>query len=182
MLRAFPAQRWLWPCTVVEEVDRAPDDVPHYLPGKNPYMAEYRARKCTSTSRVSGAAPRRCCPSSAQGARPARRPTGPTRRNARPLRAPAAADVSRAMAIETARDNVYMLVGAGANTTVQVGTDGVLVVDTKLAGASARLLAAIDAIASAADPLRYQHSRRTRTRWAATSPSRPPVRRARAAW
>jgi len=30
------------------------------------------------------------------------------------------------------RDNVFMLVGAGGNTTVQVGSDGVLVVDTKL--------------------------------------------------
>ena len=31
------------------------------------------------------------------------------------------------------RDGIYMLVGAGGNTTVQVGDDGVLVVDTKLA-------------------------------------------------
>jgi glyoxylase-like metal-dependent hydrolase (beta-lactamase superfamily II) len=41
------------------------------------------------------------------------------------------------------RDNVYMLVGAGGNTTVQVGEDGVLVVDTKLRGSSDNLLAAI---------------------------------------
>ena len=41
------------------------------------------------------------------------------------------------------RDGIYMLVGAGGNTTVQVGDDGVLVVDTKLATASDALLAAI---------------------------------------
>lgn len=51
------------------------------------------------------------------------------------------------------RDNVYMLVGAGGNTTVQVGADGVLVVDTKLATASDALLAAIRSISN--KPIRY---------------------------
>jgi cyclase len=41
------------------------------------------------------------------------------------------------------RDNIYMIFGAGGNTTVHVGDDGVLVVDTKLATASDALLAAI---------------------------------------
>jgi glyoxylase-like metal-dependent hydrolase (beta-lactamase superfamily II) len=51
------------------------------------------------------------------------------------------------------RDNVYMLVGGGGNTTVQVGPDGVLVVDTKLASAGDALLAAIRQISS--KPIRY---------------------------
>jgi glyoxylase-like metal-dependent hydrolase (beta-lactamase superfamily II) len=51
------------------------------------------------------------------------------------------------------RDNIYMLVGAGGNTTVQVGDDGVLVVDTKLSVASAVLLDAIRQISS--KPIRY---------------------------
>ena len=46
-----------------------------------------------------------------------------------------------------------MIVGAGGNTTVQVGDDGILVVDTKLATASAALLAAIQKIS--AKPIRY---------------------------
>jgi cyclase len=51
------------------------------------------------------------------------------------------------------RDGIYMLVGAGGNTTVQVGSDGVLVVDTKLAAASNALL---DAIKQLSDkPIRY---------------------------
>jgi glyoxylase-like metal-dependent hydrolase (beta-lactamase superfamily II) len=51
------------------------------------------------------------------------------------------------------RDNIYMLVGAGGNTTVHVGDDGVLVVDTKLPAASEVLLDAIRQISS--KPIRY---------------------------
>ena len=51
------------------------------------------------------------------------------------------------------RDGIYMLVGDGGNTTVQVGEHGVLVVDTKLATASQALLAAIRQISD--KPIRY---------------------------
>jgi cyclase len=51
------------------------------------------------------------------------------------------------------RDGIYMIVGAGGNTTVQIGDDGVLVVDTKLMAASDVLL---DAIRQLSDrPIRY---------------------------
>jgi len=48
-------------------------------------------------------------------------------------------------AIETLhiQANVYMLIGAGGNTTVQVGKDGVLVVDSKSEAAAPAVLAAI---------------------------------------
>jgi glyoxylase-like metal-dependent hydrolase (beta-lactamase superfamily II) len=69
----------------------------------------------------------------------------------------AAAQAQAAEADELAawhvRDGIYMLVGAGGNTTVQVGDDGVLVVDTKLATASDSLLAAIRRISD--KPIRY---------------------------
>jgi cyclase len=51
------------------------------------------------------------------------------------------------------RDGIYMIVGAGGNTTVQIGDDGVLVVDTKLAAASGVLLDAIRQLSS--KPIRY---------------------------
>jgi cyclase len=51
------------------------------------------------------------------------------------------------------RDNIYMLVGAGGNTTLHVGDDGVLVVDTKLPAASGVLLDAIRQVSS--KPIRY---------------------------
>src|SRR5690606_18711174 len=56
MPRALPANAWLWPCTVVEEVDRDPNEVPHYLPGKNPYMAAYRAEVHLDVPGVGGGA------------------------------------------------------------------------------------------------------------------------------
>src|SRR5215813_8336881 len=49
--------------------------------------------------------------------------------------------------------NVYMLVGAGANITVQVGNDGVLVVDTQYAALSSKILAAVRTLSRG--PIRY---------------------------
>jgi cyclase len=49
--------------------------------------------------------------------------------------------------------NIYMLVGAGGNITVQIGKDGVLLVDTEYAQLSNKILAAIRTISDG--PLRY---------------------------
>jgi cyclase len=49
--------------------------------------------------------------------------------------------------------NVWMLVGAGGNITVQVGDDGVLVVDAGLAGTTDKVWAAIRSLSD--KPLRY---------------------------
>jgi len=49
--------------------------------------------------------------------------------------------------------NIYMLVGAGGNITVQVGRDGVLLVDTEYAQLSDKILAAIRTLSPG--PLRY---------------------------
>ena len=51
------------------------------------------------------------------------------------------------------RDNVYMLVGAGGNTTIHVGTDGIMVVDTQFAPLSTKIISAIRAVSNA--PIRY---------------------------
>ena len=51
------------------------------------------------------------------------------------------------------RDNVYMLVGAGGNTTVFTGSDGIMVVDTQFAPLSTKILSAIQAISDG--PIRY---------------------------
>ncbi len=51
------------------------------------------------------------------------------------------------------RDNIFMIVGAGGNITVQTGKDGVLVVDSGLANMSDKVLAAIRSISKA--PIRY---------------------------
>ena len=52
-----------------------------------------------------------------------------------------------------AQGNVYMLVGAGGNITLQVGSDGVLLVDTQYAPLSEKILAAIRTLSKG--PIRY---------------------------
>jgi len=49
--------------------------------------------------------------------------------------------------------NIYMLVGAGGNITVQLGSDGVLLVDSGLARASDQVLAAVRQLSD--KPIRY---------------------------
>ena len=49
--------------------------------------------------------------------------------------------------------NVYMLVGAGGNITVQAGTQGILLVDTGIASMSDKVIAAVASISRR--PLRY---------------------------
>ncbi|MBN1239460.1 MAG: MBL fold metallo-hydrolase [Gammaproteobacteria bacterium] len=51
------------------------------------------------------------------------------------------------------RDGIYMLVGAGGNVTVQVGEDGVLIVDTQFAEVGDKLLGAIRELSDG--PIRY---------------------------
>ena len=49
--------------------------------------------------------------------------------------------------------SVYMLVGAGGNSTVQVGKDGVLIVDTQYAPMAPKIMAAIRTLS--AEPIKY---------------------------
>jgi glyoxylase-like metal-dependent hydrolase (beta-lactamase superfamily II) len=51
------------------------------------------------------------------------------------------------------RDNVYMLVGAGGNITMQVGEDGILLVDTQYAPLSQKILSEVRKISS--KPIHY---------------------------
>jgi len=68
--------------------------------------------------------------------------------------APAAHDYSKdEVHLLKVQGNVYMLVGAGGNITLQVGDDGVLLVDTGLAGMSDKVLAAIKSLSDR--PIRY---------------------------
>jgi hypothetical protein len=44
--RVLPSQAWLWPCEAVVEVANRPlgelqVEVPHYLPGQNPFLNEF---------------------------------------------------------------------------------------------------------------------------------------------
>jgi len=75
--------------------------------------------------------------------------------NAAPAQAPAAAPSGANVEVHLlhVQGNVWMLVGAGGNMTVQVGDDGVLVVDAGLAGTTDKVWAAIRSLSD--KPLRY---------------------------
>jgi len=55
--------------------------------------------------------------------------------------------------VQPAQGNVYMLIGAGGNVTVQVGKDGVLVVDTQFAQLSSQIVTAVRTLSNG--PIRY---------------------------
>jgi glyoxylase-like metal-dependent hydrolase (beta-lactamase superfamily II) len=55
--------------------------------------------------------------------------------------------------VEPVQHNIYMLVGAGGNTTLQVGSEGALMVDTQFAPLAPKLMAEIRKLSPG--PLRY---------------------------
>jgi cyclase len=67
--------------------------------------------------------------------------------------APAAAPADAELHILHVQGNVHMLVGAGGNIALQVGDDGVLLVDTGLAANAEKVVAAIRTISN--KPIRY---------------------------
>ena len=72
--------------------------------------------------------------------------------------------------------DVYMIAGAGGNTTVQIGREAVVVVDTKTAVVSDQLLAAIAGLSLEAHPARHRDERGCRSHREATSGCRAPAR------
>src|ERR1041385_6847329 len=55
--------------------------------------------------------------------------------------------------VKKVQGNVYMLTGAGGNVTVQVGDEGVLLVDTQFAPMAPKILAAVRKLSD--KPIRY---------------------------
>ena len=77
----------------------------------------------------------------------AKAPTAKAATSARKGPAPPAHDFSKdEVHLMKVQGNIYMLVGAGGNITVQVGKDGVLLVDTGLAAMSEKVIAAIHSL------------------------------------
>jgi glyoxylase-like metal-dependent hydrolase (beta-lactamase superfamily II) len=135
---------WLYNCEYAMEVPRDKNLVPHYLPGKNPWAGEFEGRHAMPREGVRGGA-ESLLPEWKPGAAAAR--PNPAKNGGFPasvLPQPLPAGEVRAVKVQ---GNVYMIVGAGANIAVQVGPDGVLVVDAGSTGTSEKVLAAIKGIA-----------------------------------
>jgi len=118
-----------FPCEPVEEVVRPEGAVPHHLPGTNKDIDEFPAKYGLPAATTMGGA---------ETMYPGYK-IPPERLNSK-LR-----DVDHLPALEIlpVQKNVYMLAGDGGNITLQIGNDGVLVVDTGLAEMSDQALAAI---------------------------------------
>ncbi len=128
-----------YPCEVVTEVPRPKGEVPHFLPGTNPFLNEFAMRHNIPEK-------------SAHGGAETMYPGGTTSASVRRIQPIQPVDDGE-IHILPVQGNVYMLAGGGGNTTVQVGKDGVLVVDTKQAAQADKLIAAIRKISDR--PIRY---------------------------
>jgi glyoxylase-like metal-dependent hydrolase (beta-lactamase superfamily II) len=141
---------WLWPCEPVEEItNRKKTDVPHYLPGSNPYLKEFSDHFRVSQQAVRGGAetmyPEYQAKLRARDGPPA--PGGSDRAVPKP---PAAGSEVEVLPVQ---GNVYLIATRTGNITAQIGPTGVLLVDTGTAALSEKVLAAVRKLSD--KPLRY---------------------------
>jgi cyclase len=122
-----------FPCEPVEEVVRPQGAVPHHLPGTNKDIQEFPAKYGLPAATAMGGAetmyPGYVIPGH-------KIPPGQEH-----VSSPIA--TATGLEILPVQRNIYMLAGDGANIALQIGKDGVLLVDTGLAQMSDQALAAI---------------------------------------
>ncbi len=144
---------WLWPCEYVEEISgRAKGEVPHYLPGENPFLLEMVKRTGVPE------APARGGPATIYPEYQKTLKTNP----ARALNTVDAPRVSQAKNPDTGQletlhvqGNVHLLAGGGGNVAVQVGQSGAIMVDAKSGALTDRMLAEIKRLTPVNKPVRY---------------------------
>jgi glyoxylase-like metal-dependent hydrolase (beta-lactamase superfamily II) len=140
---------WLYACDDGEQiVDRPPDQVPSYLYGQNPYLREYSVKNQLPLLGALGG-PETMYPefktkikdaAAAEAAATAELlPSGPARARVAPDPNPNDGEIH----VLPVQGNVYMLVGDGANITVQTGDEGVLVVDSGTGKLADKIIAAV---------------------------------------
>ena len=135
---------WLYNCEYAMELPGDKNDVPHFLPGQNPWVGEFAAKHAMPEGGVRGGA-ETLLPEWRPGAKPVA-PRAGVNGGFRPEDQPSKLAAGEIKAVPV-QGNVHMIVGAGANIAVQVGEDGILVVDSGAAGTSDKVLAAIKALA-----------------------------------
>jgi glyoxylase-like metal-dependent hydrolase (beta-lactamase superfamily II) len=151
---------WLYPCEYVEEVTGRPAGaVPNYLPGENPFVNEYAGKVHLPLAAALGGA-ETMYPEYRAKLRDASSAKSPA--DLAGWTAPSEEHVSRApnpvpndgeVRVLPVQGNVYMIVGAGGNVTVQIGELGVVVVDTGTAAMAEKVIAAIRKLSD--KPIQY---------------------------
>jgi glyoxylase-like metal-dependent hydrolase (beta-lactamase superfamily II) len=141
-------QTWLFACDDGEQIlGRAPDSVPNYAFGENPFVREIRDRyKVPLAAYLGGAetaspdfARRVATLSEAEGAAKMRPAAGPPATSRAVDPEPRDGDVH----VWPLRNNLYLLAGDGGNIVVQIGDEGTFVVDTGAGTLSDKVVAQI---------------------------------------
>jgi cyclase len=127
-----------FPCEPVEEVVRPEGVVPHHLPGTNTDIQEFPKKYGLPPEAAMGGAE-----TMYPGYVPKTPTAAPTVLPVRPRQASPEAAPRIAPEILPVQRNVYVLAGGGGNITLQIGKDGVLLVDSGLADLSKATLEAI---------------------------------------
>jgi cyclase len=142
-------QNWLYNCEYVMEVPMDQTKVPHFLPGTNPFQEDFSKKFGLPLAAVWGGAeatyPEYMTKLAAGNPATTLRSSPPS---------PAVPnEVHSEIEAVHVQGNVYMLVGAGANIAVQIGEEGVLVVDTGVTPMREKVLAAIRKLST--KPIRW---------------------------
>jgi glyoxylase-like metal-dependent hydrolase (beta-lactamase superfamily II) len=127
-----------YPCYPTVEVPREKGDVPHYLPGANPFIGDFAKKYKLPQDEVRGGAETALPESVKAGFKH----PGPIASPPNPVATP-----DNEVHSLFVQGNVWMLVGGGVNAAVQIGDDGVLVVDTLTGALADKTLAEIRKIA-----------------------------------
>jgi cyclase len=144
-------QAWTWPCEYVEEITGRPKgEVPHYLPGENPYLDEFVKRTGAPAVAVKGG-PETIYPEYQEQLKRGAK-VSPT---AAPRVSQAKNPDSGELEVLPVQGNVYLIAGGGSNVTVQVGASGSIMVDSKSGPLTEKVLSEITQIAQSNKPVRY---------------------------
>jgi cyclase len=141
-----------YPCYPAVEVPHDRGEVPHYLPGENPFLGDFAKTHNLAPQLVRGGADTALpeamrpgfTPATAAGAKtPAPAPTARGPQSPEPRAQSPNAEV-RSLHVQ---GNVWILTGGGVNAAAQIGPDGVLIVDTMTETLADKLVAEVRRIA-----------------------------------
>lgn len=136
-------QNWLYNCEYAMEVPGDKNKVPHFLPGKNPFMNDFSKKFGLPFDAVWSGAESTYPEYEKKIDSGAVTKPAPTPAVKQPAVAALADSSSGDIKIFHVQGNVYLLYGAGANVAVQIGDEGVVVVDTGSRASREKVLAAI---------------------------------------
>ena len=130
-----------YPCHPAVEVPHDKGEVPHYLPGENPFLGDYAKKNNLPLQEVRGGADTALPESIKPGFKPQATQSPKPR-----AQSPSASQSSDVKSMHV-QGNVWMLVGSGVNAAAQIGDDGVLIVDTMTESQADKLIAEVKKIA-----------------------------------